>query len=387
MDSIITRRKTKEVKVGSIGIGGDNPICIQSMTNTDTMDTMASVRQVIALSNAGCELVRLTASDTKSAENLYAIKNELVRQSYDVPLIADIHFNPKAAEIASKIVEKVRINPGNYTDRNTNKAEFTPQEYNDELKRIAERLSPLIEICKQHHTAIRIGTNHGSLSHRIMSRYGNTPLAMAHSTMEFVRICNGFDYNNLVLSMKSSNVRVMSLSTRMLVEMLDNEGFNYPIHLGVTEAGEGEDGRIRSSIGIGSLLCLGIGDTIRVSLTEDPVAEIPVARSILQAAGCRTYKAEIISCPSCGRTKYDISTAVRQVKARCYDLKDVKIAVMGCIVNGPGEMLDADYGYIGSLEGKVHLYRKSKLVFSNVEEDKAIDVLLEMIDKDKQKIN
>ncbi|MDR1006456.1 MAG: (E)-4-hydroxy-3-methylbut-2-enyl-diphosphate synthase [Bacteroidales bacterium] len=383
MESTITKRQSVEVKVGTIGIGGDNPIRIQSMTNTDTMDTVATARQAIALAEEGCEIVRITASNTTSAENLYEIKNEIAKHGYDIPLIADIHFNPKAAEIAAGIVEKVRINPGNYIDRNSNGHSFSDKDTSDEIKRISERLYPLIEICKRHKTAIRIGTNQGSLSQRIINRYGNTPLAMAHSAMEFVRICRSFDYNQLVLSMKSSNVRTMSLSTRLLVGMIDSEGCDkYPIHLGVTEAGEGEDGTIKSAVGIGSLLCLGIGDTIRVSLTGDPLAEIPVAKSILQASGCRTYKAEIVSCPSCGRTKYDISSAVRQVKEKCGNLKGIKIAVMGCVVNGPGEMLDADYGYIGSLEGKVHLYRKGKVAFANVEQEKAIDILLQMINED-----
>jgi (E)-4-hydroxy-3-methylbut-2-enyl-diphosphate synthase len=351
------------------------------MTNTDTLDTKATVKQVIELANAGCELVRITASDTKSAEKLYDIRNEIVKLGYDIPLIADIHFNPKAAEIAAKIVDKVRINPGNYIDRNTQN-DYSEQQYQDELSRISERLQPLIEICKRHKTAMRVGTNQGSLSQRLISRYGNTPLAMANSALEFVKICKSFEYEQLVLSMKSSNVRTMTIATRLLVDMLDAESLNYPVHIGVTEAGEGEDGRIKSAVGIGSLLTLGIGDTIRVSLTEDPVAEIPVAQAILQSSGCRVFKAEIISCPSCGRTKYDIEAAVRQVKTRCSHLTGVKIAVMGCIVNGPGEMLDADYGYIGSLDGKVHLYRKGKLAFSNVEEHKAIDVLLEMIAQD-----
>ncbi|MDR0790564.1 MAG: (E)-4-hydroxy-3-methylbut-2-enyl-diphosphate synthase [Bacteroidales bacterium] len=381
MDITLKRRTTKVVNVGSVSIGGDNPIRIQSMTNTDTLDTKATVKQVIELANAGCELVRITASDTKSAEKLYDIRNEIVKLGYDIPLIADIHFNPKAAEIAAKIVDKVRINPGNYIDRNTQN-DYSEQQYQDELSRISERLQPLIEICKRHKTAMRVGTNQGSLSQRLISRYGNTPLAMANSALEFVKICKSFEYEQLVLSMKSSNVRTMTIATRLLVDMLDAESLNYPVHIGVTEAGEGEDGRIKSAVGIGSLLTLGIGDTIRVSLTEDPVAEIPVAQAILQSSGCRVFKAEIISCPSCGRTKYDIEAAVRQVKTRCSHLTGVKIAVMGCIVNGPGEMLDADYGYIGSLDGKVHLYRKGKLAFSNVEEHKAIDVLLEMIAQD-----
>ena len=484
----IKRRNSKEVLVGNIGIGGFNPVRVQSMTNTDTMDTMETVKQCISLAEAGCELVRITASNVQAAENLYNIKNELEKRNYQIPLIADIHFNPKAAEVAAKIVDKVRINPGNYTDRNISKFDYTEQEYNDELSKIADRLQPLIEICKENKTAMRIGTNHGSLSKRIMNRYGDTPYAMAVSAMEFVRICHGMGYDELVLSMKSSNVKVMNYSTRILAAMMQEEGLAFPIHLGVTEAGNGADGRIKSMSGIGSLLAIGIGDTIRVSLTEKPENEIPVARQIveayknipfesngetfalktvfsrednsnqdkeilkfdldkakldsdelsfdsiltksskgtslvyitqsdkeidkaklagdvsalimegvvekvdlsdkdfeadlLQATGEKVYKAEFIACPSCGRTKYDIQQALEKVKQSCSHLKGLKIAVMGCIVNGPGEMADANYGYIGSRENKVHLYREGKLVHSNVDEKDAIEILISMIKED-----
>ena len=275
------RFKTREVKIGNTALGGENPIRIQSMTNTDTMNTEATVAQSIRMIEAGCEFVRITAPGIKEAENLANIKNELVKRGYQTPLIADIHFNPKAAEIAASIVEKVRINPGNYVDRNTGKFEFTDKEYQEELQRISERIFPLIEICKKNQTAIRIGTNHGSLSNRILNRYGDTPEGMAESAMEFIRILNGFYFHNLVLSMKSSNVKVMIASTRLLVAKMKTEGFNYPIHLGVTEAGDAEDGRIKSAAGIGALLHDGIGDTIRVSLTEDPEFELPVARKIV----------------------------------------------------------------------------------------------------------
>lgn len=481
INNAVKRRKSREVLVGNVGIGGFNPVRIQSMTNTDTMDTAATVQQCMRLIDSGCELVRITASNVQAAENLYNIKNELAKRNYNIPLIADIHFNPKAAEVAAAIVNKVRINPGNYTDRNTSKSEYSQQDYNDELAKIADRLQPLIEICKTNHTAMRIGTNHGSLSRRIMNRYGDTPYAMAVSAMEFARICHDMQYDDLVLSMKSSNVKVMNFSTRMLAAMLQEEGLDYPIHLGVTEAGNGQDGRIKSMAGIGSLLAIGIGDTIRVSLTEKPENEIPVAQQIvqtykdipfessgekialaasferqraaneqnkilnvdsaninlasvitisqkknilirveqtdakqdcarlagdisalimegrltslslsdkqfeadlLQATGEKIYKAEFIACPSCGRTKYDIQTALEKVKQRCKHLKGLKIAVMGCIVNGPGEMADANYGYIGSLEHKVHLYREGKLVHSNIDEDKAIELLVAMIKED-----
>lgn len=473
----VTRRITREVKVGHLGIGGNNPVRIQSMTNTDTMDTIATVEQTLRLVDKGCELVRITASNVQAAQNLYNIKNELIKRNCTVPLIADIHFNPKAAEVAAQIVEKIRINPGNYTDRNVNKVQYSDKEYEQELEKIAERLSPLINICQQHNTAIRIGTNHGSLSQRIMARYGDTPFAMAKSAMEFVEICNKLDFHNLILSMKSSNVKVMHFATRTLCSMMEENGFDYPIHLGVTEAGNEFEGRVKSISGIGSLLALGIGDTIRVSLTEVPENEIPVAKKIveaysnikpiasekniclhsefekreklsdsslcprfdictmspeeviskqqpaiiyqsdnnynqekllgdvtalimesivedvelcdsllqselLQATGERIYKAEFIACPSCGRTKYDIQSALAKVKEKCKHLKGLKIAVMGCIVNGPGEMADADYGYIGGLENKVHLYRGKNLVHSNIPESEALDLLVEMIRQD-----
>ncbi len=477
----LKRRMSREVMVGGVGIGATNPIRVQSMTNTDTMDTERTVRQCIELAEEGCELIRITASNVQAAENLYNIKNELLKRNYPIPLIADIHFNPKAAEVAAKIVDKVRINPGNYTDRNITRTEYSDKEYEEELQRIAERLYPLIEICKANHTAMRIGTNHGSLSRRIMHRYGDTPYAMAVSAMEFADICHKMGYDDLVLSMKSSNVKVMNFSTRILASLLQESGLDYPIHLGVTEAGGGADGRIKSAAGIGSLLAIGIGDTIRVSLTEPPQNEIPVARQIvsayadvpfhsegekielatsfqrmenlkqrtekitldskklslcfnlsesrkknlpldivqteeetdkmrlagdvaalvmegvvgevclldkefeadlMQALGEKIYKAEFIACPSCGRTKYDIQAALEKVKQRCTHLKGLKIAVMGCIVNGPGEMADANYGYIGSFGGKVHLYREGQLVHSNVPETEALELLVDMIKQD-----
>ena len=379
---LYNKRKTKEVMVGNIGIGGNNPIRIQSMTNTDTMDTMATVNQVLRLEEVGCELVRITAADIKAAQNLYNIKNELAKRNSSIPLIADIHFNPNVALVAAEIVDKVRINPGNYFERNKSSLSLSEKEYNEELDKIKERLFPLIEICKKHNTAIRVGTNHGSLSQRVVARYGNTPFAMAVSALEFARIIHSMDFNLLVLSQKASNVKVMVSAVRLMKEMLDNEGLLYPIHLGVTEAGSGEDGKIKSAVGIGTLLSLGIGDTIRVSLTEKPEAEIPVAKDILQASGDRIYKAEFISCPSCGRTKYDIQYVLAKVKEECSHLIGIKIGVMGCIVNGPGEMADADYGYVGSGQGKVSLYRGNNVVYQNVNEEEALEKLIGMIKED-----
>lgn len=371
--------KSRQIHIGKLTLGGGAPIRVQSMTNTDTMDTQATVEQTLRMVEAGCELVRITAPDVKAAQNLYNIKNELLKRGCEVPLIADIHFNPLAAETAATIVEKVRVNPGNYTDRNTGKIHFTDQEYNDELKRIGEKMSHLIEICKQHHTAMRIGTNHGSLSERIMSRYGNTPEGMAQSAIEFAQVCSEQNYHDLVFSMKASNVKVMVQSTRLFVEKMEALGMNYPIHIGVTEAGDGDQGRLKSAAGIGALLIDGIGDTLRVSLTEDPVAEIPVAYDILQAVGARISKAEYIACPSCGRTQYNIQEALQQIKQRTNHLKGLKIGVMGCIVNGPGEMADADYGYVGSGAGKITLYKGKEVMKRNIDQADAVEGLVNLI--------
>ncbi len=574
------RFQSSVVNIGNIPLGGEYPVRIQSMCNTDTMDTMATVAQAIRMIDAGCEYVRITAPGIKEAENLGNIKNELYKRGYTTPLIADIHFNPKAAEVAAAIVEKVRINPGNYIDRVSGKYDFSDIEYKEELERIAERFWPLIEICKRNQTAIRIGTNHGSLSNRIVNRYGDTPQGMMESAMEFIRMCKGFDFHNLVLSMKSSNIKVMIASTRLLVANMVAEGMNYPLHLGVTEAGDAEDGRMKSAAGIGALLADGIGDTIRVSLTEDPEFEIPVARKIvdfykiastpdyvqnikpkfpvnpyqyqrrstavvdriggslpviivgndvamkadysinedkiknnlshqhfnlypdsdqlidninfqqiqfiqipsihtdfsntecingirnnkklvfvtafedegmhaerlffahlisagietpvivkktylakdkesfqmraaadfaallvdgfcdgiwienphfsaetivetcftlLQASGVRISKTEFIACPSCGRTQFNIQSALKTIKEKTSHLKGLKIAVMGCIVNGPGEMADAHYGYVGSGNGNITLYKGKTIVAKNIPEKEAVEKLIALI--------
>ena len=283
------RRTSIPVKIGNIEMGGNNPIRIQSMTTTDTMDTNATVNQSIRMINAGCELVRVTAPSIKDAKNLRNIKDELNKKGYNVPLVADIHFTPNAAEIAAEIVEKVRINPGNYADKKKfQQIEYDDKSYNDEIERIYERVSPLIKICKTNGTAMRIGTNHGSLSDRIMSRFGDTPLGMVESALEYLRICEDHNYHNIVLSMKASNPLVMVHAYRLLVDKLNNSNLkDYPLHLGVTEAGEGEDGRIKSAIGIGTLLDDGIGDTIRVSLTEEPEFESPVAKLLVNRYNSR----------------------------------------------------------------------------------------------------
>tara|TARA_B100000902_G_scaffold390419_1_gene439299 strand:+ start:130 stop:2055 length:1926 start_codon:yes stop_codon:yes gene_type:complete len=291
------RRRSIPVKIGNIGIGGDNPIRIQSMTTTDTMDTSATVDQSIRMINAGCELVRITAPSINDAKNLKNIKKELNKKGYNIPLVADIHFTPNAAELAAEIVEKVRINPGNYADKKKfQQIEYDDRSYNDEIERIYERVSPLIKICKKNGTAMRIGTNHGSLSDRIMSRFGDTPLGMVESALEYLRICEDHNFYNIVLSMKASNPLVMVHAYKLLVDKLNNSSLkNYPLHLGVTEAGEGEDGRIKSAIGIGTLLDDGIGDTIRVSLTEEPEFESPVAKIIVDRYYQRKNHKKIIS--------------------------------------------------------------------------------------------
>ena len=577
------RRATRVVQAGNVAIGGENPVRVQSMITCDTMDTEASIQQTLDLVAVGCEIVRITAPTVKDAANLQHIVAGLRARGCDVPIVADIHFKPDAAMEAAKWVEKVRINPGNYADsKKFAVKEYTDDQYAAELKRIRERFSPLVKFCKEHGRALRIGTNHGSLSDRIMNRYGDTPLGMVESALEFARIAREHDYHNFVFSMKSSNPKVMIEAYRLLVARLAEEGpdWNYPIHLGVTEAGDGEDGRIKSAIGIGSLLNDGIGDTIRVSLTEDSVHEIPVAKAlanvgqasslspalgseneppvsfdpfsyrrratsrievpsavsaaegqagslsyiggeevprvairqakfnqiahkvkslgdfqpdfvceksgvievdprderaiaelnaadephlvtvrdgvgipviaafrllaarlnavhpillkdtffpsadaarpfldtllessvnigsllcdgigdailvqgeeapgqslrlafnILQAAGARIFKTDYVACPSCGRTLFDLQSTTAKIKASTLHLKGVKIAIMGCIVNGPGEMADADFGYVGGAPGKVNLYVGKQAVKFNIPEAEAVDRLKDLI--------
>jgi (E)-4-hydroxy-3-methylbut-2-enyl-diphosphate synthase len=373
-----SRFKTRVVSIGDLPLGGDYPIRVQSMTNTDTLDTKATVEQAIRMINAGCEYVRIAVPGLKETENLRNIKSELKKRGYTNPLIADVHFNPRLAEIAATIVEKVRINPGNYVDKKDGGL-ISYKQYKEELEKIASRIEPLVKICKKYGTAIRIGSNHGSLSDRIINRFGNTPEGMVESALEFTRILEGFGFYNTVLAMKASNVRIMIRANHLLVERMKKEGMNYPVHLGVTEAGAGEDGRIKSAIGIGSLLSDGIGDTIRVSITEDPEFEIPVAYNILQATGVRITKTEFISCPSCARTLFNIQETLQTIKQKTGHLKGLKIAVMGCIVNGPGEMADAHYGYVGAGKGKVMLYKGQKLVKKNIDESLAVDELIALI--------
>ena len=534
------RRPTLEVRVGNTAIGGNNPVRIQSMASTSTMDTEASVAQARRIVDAGAELVRFTAQGVREAANLGEIRRRLRECGCDVPLVADIHFNPRAAFAAAEQVEKVRINPGNFVDpgRTFRKIEYTDEEYAAELKRLEEALVPFLETCRANDTAIRLGVNHGSLSDRIMSRYGDTPAGMVESAMEFLRVCRSHGFDRVVISIKASNVVVMVETVTRLVEAMDAEEMHYPLHLGVTEAGDGEDGRIKSAVGIGALLREGIGDTIRVSLSEEPEAELPVARkimdyidlmataasveapragrfrlgkgmrrmsreigavggsrlpvvpavdgltglkeidaeaviagkvdiapddiillsgsgevpgmtleaamnilvaegidnpvilrgvyngldadtvrlrssidlgalllkgfadgieivsdaltpdeasrlalAILQSARLRISHTEYIACPGCGRTLFDLQQTLARVKEATSHLKGLKIGVMGCIVNGPGEMADADYGYVGAGVGKISLYKGKECVEKNIPAEEAVSHLVELIKK------
>lgn len=386
------RRKTHEVKIGKLRIGGENRVAVQSMTTCSTLDTEGCIAQAIRIIEAGGQLVRLTTQGTREAENLRNIKAGLAEKGYgDIPLCADVHFNPNVADVAATIVEKVRINPGNYVDpaRQFKTLEYTDEEYKQELQRLDERFCRFLNICREHGTAIRIGVNHGSLSDRIMSRYGDTPEGIVESCMEFLRIAEREKFRDVVVSIKASNTVIMVQSVHLLCQQMEKEGMDYPLHLGVTEAGEGEDGRLKSAVGIGALLIDGIGDTIRVSLSEEPEYEIPVAQSILQAARVQMHKTEYISCPGCGRTLYDLQDTIRRIKAAVEEkaktdarYKTLKIGIMGCIVNGPGEMADADYGYVGAARGKVSLYKNKECIEKNIPEAEAVERLIAFIDKD-----
>ena len=451
--------------MGNIGIGGQNPIRIQSMATVDTNDTEGCVAQAKRIIDAGGELVRFTTQGTREAENMKHISARLKADGYTQPLVADVHFTAHTADVAAQYCEKVRINPGNYVDpgRTFKHLEYTDEEYAAELQKIERQLVPFLNICREHHTAVRIGVNHGSLSDRIMSRYGDTPEGIVESCMEFLRIFKREQFNDVVISIKASNTVVMVQSVRLLVQAMDREDMHYPLHLGVTEAGEGEDGRIKSAVGIGALLTEGIGDTIRVSLSEEPECEIPVARklvdmiqecsrlreeaeasikddtitlaldapdwetlqlkaamavggllidrkatklivvpksgskfftlhsslftsladAILQAARIKFTKTEYISCPGCGRTLYNLQDTIAKIKAATKEFVGLKIGIMGCIVNGPGEMADADYGYVGAGRGKISLYKAKECVEKNIPEEEAVEKLLELIRKDR----
>lgn len=466
LDLSYSRRRTTATHVGGLTIGSEVPIRIQTMANTDTNDIDGSVAQAERCFAAGAELLRYTTQGKREAESLREIHDRLkllasAEGNVCPPLVADIHFNPAVADVAAQYVEKVRVNPGNYIDpaRKFEQIDYTDDEYAAELERLRVRFTQLLDICKAHHTAIRIGVNHGSLSDRIMSRYGDTPAGMVESCMEFLRVAVSEHFSDIVLSIKASNTRIMVETVRLLVSEMQKEEMAFPLHLGVTEAGEGEDGRIKSAVGIGALLAEGIGDTIRVSLSEAPEAELPVARAlrdyfadpasirytgvsvdideaartivytsnqsdwallqlqaaaecgrllwqypncqlsiinyqfsptdlnrlekdILQAAGLIRYKTEYVSCPSCGRTLFKIEEVIREIREATGHLKGLKIAVMGCIVNGPGEMADADYGYVGAARGKISLYRQKECVLKNIPQEEAVQQLINLIRQD-----
>jgi len=377
------RRQTIEVRVGNIGIGGSNPVRVQTMTNTDTNDIEGSVEQIKRCVAAGAEIIRLTTQGEREVNSVAEIKRRLAAVGIVVPLVADVHFSSSVALKAACIVDKVRINPGNFIKpiKRDFSTDYTDEEFEQERLALRERFVEFLDVCKKHHTAVRIGVNHGSLGERMMNRYGDTPMGMAESCLELLRMCRQENFDQIVISLKASNTVLMIEAVKLLVEKMDAEDFHFPLHLGVTEAGDGEDGRIKSAVGIGSLLAVGIGDTIRVSLSEPPEAEIPVAFGILQATRSRITKTEYISCPSCGRTLFDLQTAVRRVRERTSHLVGLKIAVMGCIVNGPGEMADADYGYVGAGKGKISLYKGKTCVERNIPEDEAVDKLLALIDR------
>ena len=457
------RRHTTTTKVGNLEIGSEHPVRVQTMANTSTNDIDGSVAQANRCFAAGAELLRYTTQGMREVESLAQIRKAVQEFSSSgvTPLVADVHFQSDVADAAAKVVEKVRINPGNYIDpaRKFKQIDYTDEEYQTELERLRNRFAQLLDICKEHKTALRIGVNHGSLSDRIMSRYGDTPEGMVESCMEFLRVAVAEDFKDIVLSIKASNTRVMVTTVRLLVWQMAEENMAFPLHLGVTEAGEGEDGRVKSAVGIGALLADGIGDTIRVSLSEAPEKELPVAKAlvdyfaneqqsiryaattqvkvegstvyysnedtdwatfqlhaaaecgrllwdynctelilnnehfaaddlirlskdILQAARVRMYKTEYISCPGCGRTLFDLEQTIAEVKAATAHLQGLKIGIMGCIVNGPGEMADADYGYVGAGRGKVSLYKGKECVLKNIPQEEAVEQLLELIKKE-----
>jgi (E)-4-hydroxy-3-methylbut-2-enyl-diphosphate synthase len=376
------KMQTFQIIIGNLTMGGDAPVRVQTMANTDTNNVEMSVEQAIRAIDAGAELVRFTTQGMREAQSLVEIHKRLRVAGYNVPLVADVHFTPDVADFIAQYVEKVRINPGNYIKSIKQKgdnSDYTDEEFFAERELLRLRFVKFLNICRTYGTAIRIGVNHGSLSERMMNRYGDTPRGMVESALELMEMCREEGFEKVVVSLKASNTVLMVQAVRLLAQTMEERGFHFPIHLGVTEAGDGEDGRIKSAIGIGTLLVDGIGDTIRVSLSEPPEDEIPVAYGILQATRLRITKTEYISCPSCGRTLFDLQTVIAKIKEKTAHLTGLKIGIMGCIVNGPGEMADADYGYVGAGRGRVSLYKKQICVRKNVPEADAVNVLVELI--------
>ena len=383
-DTQIHRRVTRTVMVGGVPIGSEHPIAVQSMINEDTLDINGSVAGIIRLADAGCEIVRVTIPSIGHAKAMGKIRAELQAKGYNVPLVADVHHNgTKIALEVAQHVDKVRINPGLFVfDKpDPNREEFTESEFAAIGSRIRETFEPLVKLLREQNKALRIGVNHGSLAERMLFTYGDTPKGMVESAMEFVRICDELDFHNIVISMKASRALVMLAAYRLMADTMDQEGFNYPLHLGVTEAGDGDYGRIKSTAGIATLLAEGLGDTIRVSLTEAPEKEIPVCYSILQSLGLRKTMVEYIACPSCGRTLFNLEDVLHKVRNATSHLKGLDIAVMGCIVNGPGEMADADYGYVGKGPGTIALYRGREEI-RKVPEKEGVQALIQLIQED-----
>jgi (E)-4-hydroxy-3-methylbut-2-enyl-diphosphate synthase len=378
------RRKTKTCTIGSIKMGSEHPVVVQSMVTEETRNVEACVEQIIALAEAGSEIVRVTTPSLGEAQCLEEIKAKVRERYGEVPMTADVHHQgSKIAVLAAKYVDEIRVNPGLFVFRKpTDKLEYSGQEHEEERKAIEESFVPVVEACKKHDRAMRIGVNHGSLAERMLVTYGDTPEGMVESALEYVRICEKHGYENLNISAKASRVPIMIAANRLMARTMDAEGRNYPLHLGVTEAGDGQYARVKSTAGIGTLLAEGIGDTIRVSLAEDPVNEIPVCYEILQALGLRKTQVEYIACPSCGRTKFNLPTVLREVRDATKHLVGLDIAVMGCIVNGPGEMADADYGYVGAAGGKITLYRKKEPVKHGIPQEKGVEELINLLKED-----
>lgn len=383
-DTTIHRRKTRPVAVGSVTIGGGHPVVVQSMINEDTLDIKGSVAGIRRLHEIGCEIVRVTVPSMAHAKALADIRKILEDTYQPVPLVADVHHNGmKIALEVAKHVDKVRINPGLYVFEKpqAGRTEYSQGEFEDIGSKIRETLEPLVVSLRDQGKAMRIGVNHGSLAERMLFTYGDTPAGMVESALEFLRICESLDFRNLVISLKASRVPVMLAAYRLMAKRMDELGMDYPLHLGVTEAGDGEYGRIKSTAGIGTLLAEGIGDTIRVSLTEAPEKEIPVCYSILQALGLRKTMVEYVACPSCGRTLFNLEDVLHEVREATKHLTGLDIAVMGCIVNGPGEMADADYGYVGKTPGYISLYRGRDEI-KKVPEDQGVAELINLIKAD-----
>ena len=383
-DTTIHRRKTRPVKVGDITIGGGYPVVVQSMINEDTLDIDGSVAAIRRLHEIGCEIVRVTVPSMAHAKALAKIKEQLKQTYQNVPLVADVHHNGmKIALEVAKHVDKVRINPGLYVFEKpkSDRTEYNQEEFEDIGAKIRETLEPLVISLRDQGKAMRIGVNHGSLAERMLFTYGDTPEGMVESALEFIHICESLDFRNLVISLKASRVPVMIAAYKLMVKRMNELSMDYPLHLGVTEAGDGEYGRIKSTAGIGTLLAAGIGDTIRVSLTESPEKEIPVCYSILQALGLRKTMVEYVACPSCGRTLFNLEEVLHKVREATKHLTGLDIAVMGCIVNGPGEMADADYGYVGKQPGYISLYRGREEI-KKVPEENGVEELINLIKAD-----